>query len=340
MEFGFITMARDPSAIPATVRVAEETGWDLFGLADSPALACDPWMALSVGAQHSSRIFLGPVVTNPLTRHPLILSNLSEALDRLSGGRAFLGLGTGNSVMAGVGRKSATLETLADAVRLVRALTAGEPVEVGGAPIKVWGAGRRIPIAIAGSGPKILRLTGAIADWAFITLGSDPEVVCDALGWVREGAIAAGRDPNAVQPWVFLPAAIALDRDQARAEVVRSAIGAAAYVLRGDVEAKRIPPEVRPKINELVRSYHYGTHLTPGSSPNMELADRLGLTDYLVDHCSIHGDPDDCIAKLARLRAVGAERFCFSFSAAPDLERYVRLFGEHVLPAVRGVKAA
>lgn len=335
MQFGFMTFARDLDAVASTVRLAEETGWDLFGFADSPALAHDAFISLAVAAQHSTRVWIGPIVTNPLTRHPLILSNLSESLERLAPGRVFLGIGTGNSVMAGVGVKPAKLDTLRDAVRLIRGLTSGETVPTLGVPLRVWGGGPKVPIMIAGSGPRTLRLAGAVADWAFVTVGTDPLVVRDALGWVREGAIGAGRDPSSVQCWVFLPGSIASDRSQARDEVKTAAIGVSTYILRGDSEAKRIPLDVREKFAELMRGYSYAEHLTPGRSANYELADRLGLAEYLIDHCTISGTPGDCQEAIGRLQQVGVERFCFSFTASPNLTRYVRLFADEVVPEFR-----
>src|SRR5262245_7534787 len=100
----------------------------------------------------------GPGVTNPQTRHPLILANLAAGLEHLAPGRSFLGLGTGNSGVRHAGASPATLDTVAQAVETTRRLLQGGAVEMAGVPTTVKGGGVRVPILLAGSGPKMLRL--------------------------------------------------------------------------------------------------------------------------------------------------------------------------------------
>jgi len=178
----------------------------------------------------------------------------------------------------------------------------------------------------------MLRLAGRLADIVWINLGVTPEVIADGVRWVREGAEAAGRDPAAIETWVFAIGAIASDRAQALDEATGGAVAIANYVLRGDAEAKRVPPAVRERTAQLFHEFQYAEHLTPGRTANYRLAARLGLKDFLLDRFTIAGTPDDCRRKLEPLAAIGVDRFCFSFSAAPDVTAYVRDFGEQVLP--------
>ena len=335
MRFGFVFFARDLRAVGPVARLGEEQGFDLIGLCDSPSLAFDPYVALTLAALNTTRVRLGTGVTNPQTRHPLILANLAAALEQLAPGRSFLGMGTGNSGVRHAGAGPATLEALSRAVWTARALLGGEAVESAGVTMTVKGAGQRVPIHLAGSGPKSLRLAGQIADAVWINLGVTPEVVGDGMRWVREGAEAAGRDPRSIETWVFAVGAVRGDRAQAVDEVKGAAVAIAAYILPGDATAKRIPPAVQGKVAQLLREYRYGEHLTPGHTANHRLADRLGLADYLLDRFAISGTPEDCRAKLARLRDCGVQNVCLSLSAAPDLPGYVRGFGEGVLPALR-----
>ena len=336
MRFGFIFMGRDLKAVGPIAKLGEEQDFELIGLVDSPALAFDPYVALTLAALQTERIRLGPGVTNPQTRHPLILANLAASLEQLAPGRSFLGLGTGNSGVRHAGAGPATLGALAEAINLIRRLLAGEPSAVGGAQLAVQGAGRPVPILMAGSGPKSLRLAGQLADIVWINLGVTPDVVADGLRWVREGAETAGRDPAGVEAWVFAVGAIAHDRARALDEATSPAIATAAYILRGDAEAKRIPPAVQRTVEQLLHEYDYSQHLSPGRSANYYLAERLGIADYLVERLTISGTPEDCCRKLESLRAAGVENVCLSLSAAPDLPGYLRLFGERVLPAFSG----
>ena len=336
MHFGFMFFARDlVQAVGSTARLAEAHGYDLLGIGDSPSLAHDPFVALAIAAQNTSRIRLGITVTNPQTRHPLILANCAASLARLAPDRAFLGLGIGNSGVRHALAPPATLKTLESTVANVRDLLAGGAVEVGGSKMVVHGGGVRMPILLAGSGPRSLRLAGRVADAVFINLGFTPEVLADGLRWVREGAEAAGRDPATIETWAFGIGAVAARREQALDEAIGPAIAIAAYILRGDPATKRIPPAVAEKVDQLLREYQYSEHLTPGHTSNYHLALELGISDYLLERFAIAGTAADCKARIAAVRDAGIDNLCLSFTASPDLARYVRSFGEDVLPVFR-----
>ena len=335
MKLGFVFLARDLNAVGPIARAGEEQGFELIGLCDSPSMCFDPFVGLALAARETGQARLGTAVTNPQTRHPLVLANLAAGLEQLAPGRTFLGIGSGNSAVRHAGAGPATLETLGRSVETIQALLDGATIDFGGgSDTRLPGGTRRVPILMAGSGPKALRLAGRLADIVFVNLGVQPEVVAQGFRWAREGAEAAGRDPGALELWVYVPGAIGPERAQALDEVKGAAVSIAAYVLRGDPATKRIPPEVAPKVEQLLREYQYSEHLAPGQSSNSRLADRLGLADYLLERFSIAGTPDDCRRKIDALRAAGVENVCLSFGAAPDVAAYVRLYGEAVIAAV------
>ncbi len=333
MRFGFIFLARDLHAVGPTVKLGEAQGYDLIGIGDSPSLCHDPFVALAIAAQHTSRVRLGTSVTNPQTRHPLILANLAASLAQLAPSRIFLGLGIGNSGVRHANAAPATLASLESTVDTVRRLLAGTAVDMDGSCTVVHGRGKQVPILLACSGPQSLRQAGRIADMVLINVGFSPDVIADAMRWVREGAEAAGRDPAAIEIWAFGIGAVADSREQALDEATGPAVAIAAYVLRGNPAAKRIPPAVAGKVGQLLRDYQYGEHLVPGHTSNYHLASRLGITDYLLDRFTIAGTPEDCRGKIAALRELGVRNLCLSFSGGPDPALYVRRFGEEVLPA-------
>lgn len=100
----FGTLA-DPRAIADIACAAEQSGWDGLFVWDhvlSPVAGewdiADPWITLAAAAVSTERIRLGPMVT-PLPRRRVInLARETVTLDRLSGGRLILGLGTGRDV--------------------------------------------------------------------------------------------------------------------------------------------------------------------------------------------------------------------------------------------------
>jgi alkanesulfonate monooxygenase SsuD/methylene tetrahydromethanopterin reductase-like flavin-dependent oxidoreductase (luciferase family) len=137
MRFAFMHFTRDLHAVGDVAGLAEERGFDLIGVADSPALTFDPYMALTLAAGATRRARVGTAVTNPQTRHPLIIANLAASLEAPAPGRSFLGLGTGWSGVRHAGAPEARLETLGTVVRQVRGLLAGEAVEIGGATVSM-----------------------------------------------------------------------------------------------------------------------------------------------------------------------------------------------------------
>jgi alkanesulfonate monooxygenase SsuD/methylene tetrahydromethanopterin reductase-like flavin-dependent oxidoreductase (luciferase family) len=80
---------------------AENAGWDGWFVwdhvvyADGNEPAVDPWLALAVAAQATTRVRLGPLVTPLPRRRPWNVARQAAGLDRLSEGRAVLGVGLG-----------------------------------------------------------------------------------------------------------------------------------------------------------------------------------------------------------------------------------------------------
>ena len=73
-------------------------------------------MSLTVAALETERVQIGPSVTNPLTRHPAVMASAIASLHELSGGRAFLGIGTGDSAILNLGLRPARLRALREYV--------------------------------------------------------------------------------------------------------------------------------------------------------------------------------------------------------------------------------
>ena len=73
----------------------------------------------------------------------------------------------------------------------------------------------------------------------------------------------------------------------------------------------------------------------PGDA-DARMVEELGLFDYLAARLAVWGNADDCLEQALAAKAAGASRLMFSVSLAADPVRTVELFGERVLPALRG----
>jgi len=118
---------------------------------DEPAV--DPWMALAVTARLTSRIRLGPLVTPLPRRRPWNVARQAASLDRLSGGRAVLGVGAGSqrtAEFAPFGEHAslaARAAMLDEGLDLLAALWSGELVRHAGPYYRVEGV-RFVPVPV------------------------------------------------------------------------------------------------------------------------------------------------------------------------------------------------
>src|SRR5215813_1625500 len=185
------------------------------------------YVALTLAALNTSRVRLGSLVTNPLTRHLVVTASAISSVDELAGGRAFLGLGSGDSAIYTLGAPPATLAGLEDAVRTLGRLTEGVAIERGGRRWQVHRSTRRVPIYLAAEGPRTLELAGRVADGVIVGLGLTPDVIRLSLEAIARGARAAGRTLDDVDVWWFAKTSLADRRDEA-IEPIKMALAASA----------------------------------------------------------------------------------------------------------------
>lgn len=198
----------------AEAQEAETLGFDLFSVADhlhGTQPTAEPWTALTWVAATTERI---RVLTNVLGlpyRSPAVTAKMAETLDRLSGGRLALGLGTGGYdaeftafglAQRSPGRKVAAL---GEAVQIIRGLWQQPGFSFDGEEFRVRDARieprpqRPIPIWLGAYGPRSLRLTGATADGWLPSLGRiDLGQAAAMRADMRAAAEATGRDPDAI----------------------------------------------------------------------------------------------------------------------------------------------
>ena len=96
MSVGLITHIDNPSLadVTALARAAESAGADWLGLPDAFWWR-DTWILAAEAARVTQRLAVGPVVTNPYTRHPFVTLAAIATLQDLAGPRVILGVGAG-----------------------------------------------------------------------------------------------------------------------------------------------------------------------------------------------------------------------------------------------------
>src|SRR5918997_2512976 len=179
--------------IAALARDAERVGFDEVWFPDSQLLWRDVFAVAAAAAAATSRIGLGTAVTNVVTRHPAVLASAARTVAELAPGRFLLGVGVGDSAVAPVGLQPTTGAELRERLAIVRTLLAGAAVGLRGATARLRDP-VDVPIHLAASGPRNLRLGGELADGAILLSGVAPGPLAAATARVQDGAHAAGRE--------------------------------------------------------------------------------------------------------------------------------------------------
>jgi 5,10-methylenetetrahydromethanopterin reductase len=320
-----------PRRMVELIRLAEDLDYGCVYVGDSQMIWREAFVILGAAAQATSRIALATGVTNPITRDPSVVAAACETLQQLSGGRARLGIGTGDSSVETLGKKPATLTQLEQTVAFTRALLAGQPVThpESGAQIHLTYVqpGPTAPIYIAVSSPRIHALAGRVADGAIVLVGTDPRFLAASRHTLQAGAAAVGRDLGAegfrIVCWT--PCSIADDGRVARAAVK-------AHVAR--VLKRKLPFELSSETQEVVRQirqqYAYYEHMVPGTAHG-EL-----VPDELVEQFALAGTREDVREQLQRLAASGLvdEIAIIPHTLQPaERERIIRIVGE-LIPTI------
>lgn len=215
LRFGaFITPSNQPDADPVRLAVlAEELGLELVTFQDHPYQPgyFDTWTLLTWVAARTERIGLAGNVLNLPLRQPAVLARSLAGLDILSGGRVNLGIGAGTfwhavEAMGGPVRTAGeSVDALTEALEIFRQIwdvDAPGGVRVEGKHYRVVGAKRgpapahRIPTWIGAYGPRMLRLTGRLADgWLPTQSYLKDGDLARGNAIIDAAARKAGRDP-------------------------------------------------------------------------------------------------------------------------------------------------
>jgi len=197
------------------VALADRLGLDLVGIQDHPYQRrfLETMSLLAFLAARTERIRLFPDVANLPLREPAVLAKAAATIDLLSGGRFELGLGAGAfweaiGAMGGPVRSPGeSVEALEEAIAVARAMWSAErTVDFEGRHYSLSGLhpgpapAHDIGIWLGAYGPRMVRLTGRVADGWIPTLPRMPlEDVPSRQAAIDEAARKAGRDPGAVK---------------------------------------------------------------------------------------------------------------------------------------------
>jgi 5,10-methylenetetrahydromethanopterin reductase len=337
---GVMQLTMEPlEEMVASARAMDEAGLDTIWLAEAY-----PWwrkhgmearsstVTSAVIAGATERLTIGWGIISPFTRHPVQAAMDARVVQEAAGpGRFILGFGTSKIFLNNAQMQTnRTLGPMRDAVEIVRGVLAGGPFEYSGS---TWSASvpaldgaaespREVPpVYVAATAPKMQALAGEIGDGcltpsittpAFVrytreNVASDIDIGCTIVASIHEDDRDAGREGAREIAGMYL------------ANKVQNIQGAADTLLDlAGIEQE----EIRPVAEAMERGGR--------------LAAKAEVTDALLDKCRpIAGTPGDCIAAIEEYRDAGCTHVMLELWGDRRHEQ-IRLFGERVLPHVRG----
>jgi 5,10-methylenetetrahydromethanopterin reductase len=295
----------------------------------------DPFTNLSVLAQSTDRIQLGPVAVNPFDTHPVKIASALLTLNELASGRARIVIGGGGEALAALNIVPARrVRAVSECVEIIRAAATGDPVNYAGDIYSVrnlalaWLEAEPPPVYVGASMPQMLRMSARVADGIMMSDMPVP-LAAEAIETLDQGLARFGKTRPGFQTNAFAAWHVYADRQKATREARQW------LVLRGIFR-----PEVlrrfldEPDVERVMSSeeafwsaFRSQSHVVEG------VPDRV--LDAMVENLTFTGSPekpDQIIDKLKRFETAGLSGIALRLYDDPAGS--IQLIGERILPAL------
>jgi probable F420-dependent oxidoreductase len=335
MDFGVVLQTNPPAwRTVALAKQAEEHGFDYVWTFDSHLLWQEPYVIYSQILAETRRVKVGPFVTNPATRDWTVTASVFATLNEMYGNRTVVGIGRGDSAVRVLNGKPTTLKEVREATHVIRELANCRPVEHNGSTLQFpWAKTSAVEVWVAAYGPLALKTAGEVGDGFILQLG-DVDIAKWMITQVREAASNAGRDPDALTFCVAAPAYVG-DAGEASLKHMREQcrwFGGMVGNHVADIVAKYGEgadfPQVLTDYIKGREDYDYNEHGRAGNTHTEFVPDEI------VDRFCILGTPEQHVAKLEELKAIGVDQFAV-YLQHDNKEETLRQYGESIMPRLR-----
>lgn len=320
MEIGLL-MPPGPRRAGVLANMIEDLGFDALLFPDSQNLAPEVWSQLALAANATSRIHLGPGVSNSVTRDAAVTASAALTLQVESGGRAVLGIGRGDSSVQRIGKREDKLADFERYLTEVQSYLRGEAVLRDGFESRLEWLEYvqdvvKPPVVVAATGPRVIETAARRADGVCLGVGADPDHLGAMLAHAREAAAAAGRPAGAVRYGAFVNCIVHDDLSAAR----DAARGAAATFARFSAfrgsPLDRLPAPLAAAARYLRQNYDMKNHTRTG------VAHTAGISDEFVDWYAVVGPVATALKRFRALAALGLD-FCWIIPGSTGMSREV-----------------
>ena len=291
-------------------RVSEESGYSHIWVGDSHLIWREAYVNMTAMMLNTTKVKFGTGVTNPLTRHPSVLASAYATLEEYAPGRMIVGIGLGDSSVETMGLKPSTLANFDKSLEQMRELFAGKEAQLPSGKIHLLHPCKgKVPIYVAASGPRMLELSGRIADGIIVLVGVADEYIAHARERIAAGANAADRKVEDIDLVLWVPCAVsetASAKDAVKAHVARVVAHPLPYVL---------DPNEQKVLEEIRKTYDYYHHMDQQAN-HAEV-----IPDWLVDKFAIAGTVAECRAQIERIKKTGIQQIAIIPYSAPGGSR-------------------
>ena len=281
------------------VKYAEQRGFEAVWQAES-RLVRDAIVPMAAFAAHTSRIKIGSGVINNWTRNVSLTAATFLTLDDLAEDRIICGLGAWWDPLAsnvGIKRRKPLLAmreyitVLRDLLNKKRVTFEGEFVNVKDIELDVVHGRktpRNVPLYIGATGPKMLALSGEIADGVLLNYMVSPAYNVGALEQIEKGAKLAGRNIDDIdRPQLVI---CSVDHNRKRAldaarKLVTQYLGQQPHLMKASGVDQTLLDEIHNVLT------------WPATEEEIENAMAL-VPDDVVQQVTASGTPDEVRAKV------------------------------------------
>lgn len=327
---------------------AEEAGWHGIGILDNQNLCGDIYVSLALAASNTERIQLSTDVTNPVTRHPAVTAGAIASIQEASEGRAVLGIGRGDSALAFVGHAPAYVKVLDSYLEALQAYLKGSSVafddltycrsmapsadtlKLADTPADSrlrWldSRDKKVPVAVAASGPRVIGTAARHADIVMLALGADLRRLRWGLEQARTARREAGLEPDGIRYGAYLNIVCHPQLEAAREMVQFLDTFVRFSVMHGKTHGP-VTQEQKEVLTNLHKEYNMRDRTISAVPPG-----------EFVDQFAIVGPPETCITRIQEVIDLGIDRIVLlgpTVDATDDEEkRCAELLVQEVLPA-------
>ncbi|MCH7587914.1 MAG: LLM class flavin-dependent oxidoreductase [Chloroflexi bacterium] len=308
------------------VRYAEEKGFEAVWQAES-RLVRDAIVPMAAYAAVTERIKVGSGVINNWTRNIGLLASTFLTLDDLAPGRVICGIGAWWDPLArnvGIERRKPLL-AMRETVDLLRRLLNMEQVTFHGEFHYVEGIeldvvhGRKeprdVPIYIGATGPKMMELSGEIADGVVLNYCVPPEYNLQAIEHIEDGAKRVGRKLEDIDRPQLIVCSVDHDRERAydtSRELLTQYLAQQPHIAK----ASGVEQEVVSEIQSILG--------WPATRDEISQAKNL-VSDELVQRITASGTPDEARMKVREYILNGASSPIL-YAVGGDIELLIDTF--------------